>query len=186
MASNQHKVRFNMIVAADDKLGIGKDVSLPWNLPTDRQFYMSHVTKVSPNKKNAMIVGRLTESISRQERKPSKLFFVLSKTLKEVPPRADYLCQSLEEALAIIEGPSLRDVVENVWIIGGYGVYKAGLESPQCHRYYITRVYGDFQCDAFCPDVDSTKFKLVSDPDINGEIQEENGIKFKFEVYERM
>ncbi|XP_022106530.1 putative bifunctional dihydrofolate reductase-thymidylate synthase [Acanthaster planci] len=182
MALGQCKVRFNMIVAADEKLGIGKNLLLPWNLPTDRTFYLNCVNKVSPNKKNAMIVGRLTESISKQERKPHKLFFVLSKTLKELPPKADYLCRSLEEALSIIEGPELRDVVENVWIIGGYGAYKAGLESPQCHRYYITRVYGDFQCDAFCPDVDLTKFKLVSDPHIHTEEQEENGIKFKFEI----
>ncbi len=188
MACNRgdHSVQFDMIVAADDEMGIGIKMDLPWNLPTDRKFYLDKINKVSPAKKNALICGRLTGSISHDEKSPNILRFILSNTLKEKPPQADYLCKSLEEALAIIGSPEVKNVVDSVWITGGYGVYKAGLESPNIRRYYITRIFGDFQCDAFCPDVDLTKFKLVSDPDIGSHVYEENGIRFKFEAYEKV
>ncbi|XP_071788879.1 dihydrofolate reductase-like [Asterias amurensis] len=188
MAHNHgdHSVQFDMIVAADDKMGIGIAMSLPWKLPTDRKFYLDKTNKVSPLKKNALICGRLTGSLSQREKNPNVLRFILSNTLEEKPPHADYLCKNLDEALAIIGSPEVGNVVDNVWIIGGSAVYKAGLESPHLRRYYITRVYGDFKCDAFCPDVDLTKFKLVSDPDIGSHVYEENGIRFKFEAYERI
>ena len=60
------------------------------------------------------------------------------------------------------------------------------MESPECHRIYLTRILKDFECDVFFPEVDQSRFKLVKDPEVPEEEQEENGIKYRFEVYEKV
>ncbi|XP_078580077.1 dihydrofolate reductase-like [Branchiostoma floridae x Branchiostoma japonicum] len=60
-----------------------------------------------------------------------------------------------------------------------------GIGVDCCHRVYLTRVYKDFHCDTFFPNMDDT-FKLVSDPTIPSEMQEENDIEYKYEVYEKV
>ncbi|XP_072021256.1 dihydrofolate reductase-like [Amphiura filiformis] len=179
--------QFNMICAADECLGIGKDQRLPWKLPSEFANFRHLVSlRKDKTKKNAAILGRKT-FLLEGERQPEKSFcyIVISTTLKEKPPVASYMCRSVAEAIQLVSSPELAPEIENVWIWGGHGVYKEGMSLPQCHRIYLTRVYANFECDAFFPGIDTTNYKLVSDPNIPEDIQEENGIKYKFEIYER-
>ncbi|MFH4974016.1 hypothetical protein AB6A40_000725 [Gnathostoma spinigerum] len=77
-------MRMNIIVALDSVNGIGKDGTLPWNLPRDVAHFNSMTTKTSdPNKRNAVLMGRkVWESIPAKWR-PLKGRFnvVLSKTV---------------------------------------------------------------------------------------------------------
>jgi len=50
----------------------------------------------------------------------------------------------------------------------------------------MTRVLKDFECDVFCDPIDETKFKLVQDPRVPEDIQEENGLQFQVEVYQKL
>ena len=47
----------NVIVAMDERRGIGKNNLLPWNIPSDLKYF-SKLTKGSGN--NAIIMGRKT------------------------------------------------------------------------------------------------------------------------------
>lgn len=91
----------------------------------------------------------------------------------------------MKEAIEKLEEPSLQAIIENVWIVGGYGVYKEAMESPLCHRIYLTKVYGCFECDTFFPELTSDFVQVPNDSDIPTEIQEEDGIKYQFQIFEK-
>ena len=64
----------------------------------------------------------------------------------------------------------------NNWVIGGEDIYKYFINKPVRHLY-ITRVYNDYECDAFFPDIPS-HFELKS----RSKIKKENGEYFHYEV----
>lgn len=100
-------------------------------------------------------------------------------------PGSVIIAKSMDEALQKIQEPELADQIENVWIVGGNSVYAEAMASPLCHRVYLTRVMATFDCDAFFPQL-TDNFKLVpNDEGIPEEIQEENGIKYQYQIYEK-
>lgn len=101
-------------------------------------------------------------------------------------PSEVIVVKSMDEALAKLSEPDLKNQIENVWIVGGHSVYKLAMESPQCHRIYFTKIMAEFDCDAFFPTIPDS-FKLISnDDDIPSEVQEENGIKYQYQIYEKV
>ena len=47
------------------------------------------------------------------------------------------------------------------------------------------QVLADFECDTFMPQLDASKYHLVEDPLVPSGVQEENGLEWKYEVWER-
>jgi len=43
----------------------------------------------------------------------------------------------------------------------------------------------EFECDTFFPELEKEKFQLIQDPDVPADVQEEKGICFKYQVFER-
>ena len=118
---------------------------------------------------------------------PERFNVVLtSEPSKYVFPSDVIVVKSMTEAFDKISSPELEQQIENVWIVGGHSVYKEAMESPECHRIYFTKIMSTFDCDAFFPDVPDN-FKLVpNDDDIPTEVQEENGIKYQYQIYQRI
>lgn len=146
-------------------------------------------TAINDNsKRNCVIMGRKTYlGIPPSKRPlPKRLNIVLSTTTNASDYPSDVvLCQSLPEALSKINKTNLGDDIENVWIVGGYSVYKEAMQSDDCHRIYLTRILATFECDAFFPNVD-TAFGLVANPaDIPSELQEEDGVQYRYTIYEK-
>jgi len=184
-----HRIpEISLIAAACESLGIGFRGDLPWKLRKEMAYFnrMTTYTK-NPDKQNAVIMGRKTWfSIPAKRRPlPKRINVVISREMKEVPEGADYLANSIEEAVRLLTSPPTAEKVERLWVIGGSGIYKAAIESRMCHRIYLTRIMAKFDCDTFFPEISTDKFLMVSDPNVPEEIQEENGIKYKFEVYEK-
>lgn len=44
-----------------------------------------------------------------------------------VPDQAHYVCTDLDSAVHLASQPSLADLIENIWIVGGTQVYKVSL-----------------------------------------------------------
>lgn len=94
--------------------------------------------------------------------------------------------KSMDEALLKVQEPDISSQIENVWIVGGYSVYKEAMESPLCDRIYLTRVLAQFECDAFFPQLSDNFKRISNDPDVPEEIQEENGIKYQYQTYQKV
>ncbi|XP_071455685.1 dihydrofolate reductase isoform X2 [Hetaerina americana] len=171
----------NLIVAVCENMGIGFKGELPWKLKSE-MAYFSKMTKGTkdPSKKNAVIMGRKTwESIPKKFKPlPDRINVVLSTNKIEVAEGV-LLCSSLEGAVAQLRQPPFNSVIETVWVIGGSSLYKASMDLPECHRLYLTHIKAMFECDTFFPTI-SPSFKVVSDPNVPQEVQEENGIKYEY------
>ncbi|XP_074935706.1 dihydrofolate reductase isoform X1 [Phalacrocorax aristotelis] len=180
----------NSIVAVCQNMGIGKDGSLPWPPLRNEYKYFQRMTSTShiEGKQNALIMGKKTWFSIPEKNRPLKdrINIVLSRELKETPKGAHYLSKSLDDALALLDSPELKSKVDMVWIVGGTSVYKAAMEKPINHRLFVTRILQEFESDTFFPEIDYKDYKLITEyPGVPADIQEENGIQYKFEVYEK-
>ena len=64
-------------------------------------------------------------------------------------------------------------------------MYEEAMANIRLEKLYITRILKDFDCDTFFPSVNSVKWQLTNDRDVPTEIQEEDGVQFKYEVFQR-
>lgn len=153
------------------------------------KFFNTMTTKiVDPSKRNCVIMGRLTYfGIPEKKRPlPNRLNVVLSSTSASTDyPSSVVVLKSLAEAMKQLSETDLGADIENIWICGGNSVYKEAMASELCHRIYFTEIKASFECDAFFPEIPSTFTVVPNDPDIPREIQEENGIKYQYKIYER-
>ncbi|CAM4572579.1 unnamed protein product [Caretta caretta] len=180
----------NSIAAVCQNMGIGKNGDLPWP-PLRNEFkYFQRVTMTTTvkGKQNALIMGKRTWFSIPEKNRPLKdrINIVLSRELKETPKGADYLAKSLDDALVLLDSPELKSKVDMVWIIGGSSVYKAAMEKPVHQRLFVTRILQEFESDTFFPEIDLKKYKHLPEyPGVPADVQEENGIRYKYEVYEK-
>ncbi len=154
----------NLIAAADENFGIGKNNSLPWHISADMKYFR----EITSGK--TVIMGRKTlESFPNGKPLPKRENVVLSRG-----------CGNTEGVVwikSISELARYQDT--DSFVIGGGEIYKLLL--PYVKTAYITKVYGSFDVDTYIPNLDEDKsWRLVK----KGEILEENGIKFSFDIYE--
>ncbi|XP_030222010.1 dihydrofolate reductase isoform X1 [Gadus morhua] len=176
-----------LIAAACNDLGIGKNGKLPWSLPNEFKYYLNNLSRVSrPGMFNLVVWGRLNWFSQEEFLKENVIHVVLSKTLGVVPDNAQYLREDLEGAIRLAASPPLSDIIETIWVVGGTGVYKESLMHPWCDLIYLTDVMANIDCDVFFPNFDRQIFKKQDRfPGVPSEIQEENGVKYKYEVYKK-
>ncbi|XP_070687546.1 dihydrofolate reductase [Pempheris klunzingeri] len=179
-----------LIAAVCKDMGIGKDGKLPWNLPSEFQYFLNTVSRVSrPGRKNVMIWGKLCWYSKPEDMLPlaNSLHVVLSTTLSAIPDNAHFLCRDFESAIRTVSQPPLADQVETIWIVGGTRVYEDALKHPWCDLVYLTHIMAEFDCDVFFPEFDRELFKVQERfPDVPSEIQEDNGIKYKCQVFKKL
>ena len=82
---------------------------------------------------------------------------------------------SVEEAV-LIAGD-----VDEVMVIGGSQVYELAL--PLADRIYLTRVHAQVDGDAFFPEVDESRWRLISDE--RHAADERNDFDYSFRIYDR-
>lgn len=153
-----------------------------------KYFQRMTTTSSVEGKQNLVIMGRKTWFSIPEKNRPLKdrINIVLSRELKEPPQGAHFLAKSLDDALRLIEQPELASKVDMVWIVGGSSVYQEAMNQPGHLRLFVTRIMQEFESDTFFPEIDLEKYKLLPEyPGVLSEIQEEKGIKYKFEVYEK-
>lgn len=146
-------------------------------------------TTVDPSKRNAVIMGRLTYfGIPANKRPlPNRLNIVLSNTSGVGDyPKDVMLCTSLDQAMEKLSDTEFGADIESIWICGGHSVYKEAMHSDQCHRIYYTEIMANIECDAFFPSIPDD-FKLIApnDKGIPDDVQEENGLKYQYKIFEK-
>lgn len=162
-------MRISIIVAMDEKRGIGKAGQLPWHIAEDLKNFKKITTG------HPVIMGRKTfESIDRVL--PNRTNIIITKD-KDFSPHKFYssencdvlIANSLEEA---IEKAQAKEGGNEVFVIGGGQVYEQAI--AKADKLYLTQVDGDFNCDTFFPDYS----KFSKETFIGA--GEENGIRYKF------
>ena len=126
----------NLIVAVDSKNGIGKDNTIPWNIPEDmKHFY--NITTQDNTKKNVVIMGRKTWESIPETHKPLKnrINVILTKNHIWLERNKEVLGEHYNDSNIRINN-SFTDVINyyddksyNVFIIGGAQIYNEALKS---------------------------------------------------------
>ena len=131
-----------LIVAVDNKNGIGKDNKLAWSHKNDLKYF-SKLTKGSGN--NCIIMGKNTfNSIGKYL--PGRANIILSKSLT-----VDNV-NIFNNINNIFNHLSLNNYDE-VWIIGGLQIYNLFLKEKIIDEIFITFINFDYNCDIFFPKI---------------------------------
>lgn len=165
---------FSIIVACDQKKGIGKNGTLPWKLKGDMKYF-SETTKrtLLDNEKNVVIMGRKTyESIPKKFRPlPDRYNIVITRNTNYDPGDDNVVvAYSLDEAL--VEAYKFPNY-DNIFVIGGAQIYQEAFNHEHFIDLHLTQVHGDFGCDTFI-DFDTTGMPLISSQEHN-----EDGISYE-------
>ncbi|MDD3393543.1 MAG: dihydrofolate reductase [Anaerotignum sp.] len=159
----------NLIVAVDEKWGIGRDGDLLCRISTDMKRFRSITSG------NVLVMGRKTlESFPNKKPLPNRENVVLTNNL-EYEAEGVILCHSIEELPRILEGFGEKEV----FVAGGGTVYQQLL--PFCEKAYITKIKETFPADTHFPNLDMLpEWEIVEEDE-----REENGIKFSFVLYQK-
>jgi len=176
-------IPIHIIVAIDEKSGIGKNGQLPWHLTGDlRHFRDITCSTQSPKKKNIVLMGRKTwESIPKQfQPLHDRINVILSNNPNLRIPEGVLKASSFDQVQQMLQSDRLKNIIETVYAIGGQQVYEEILNYKECQKLYVTRIHGKFDCDAFFPDFSDTFTKKQSSINHN-----EGPIIYHFEEYGR-
>lgn len=155
------------IVAVDENWGIGKDGGLLCHLSADLKYFKA-VTMG-----HTVILGRKTlATFPGGKPLPGRENWILSATMPRAPEGARVF-RDVDALLA-------QDTAD-AFLIGGAQVYKQLL--PHCDEVYVTKIRHAFAPDVFFPNLDADPAWRVK---TQGPWQEEKGIAFRFDVYERV
>jgi dihydrofolate reductase len=136
----------SVVVAADERGGIGRGGGLPWHLPEDLKRFKA-ITMGKP-----IVMGRRTwDSIGRPL--PGRRSIVVSRQAGLAIEGAEVV-GSLEQALR-----AASDAPE-VCVIGGAELYRIAL--PRAEVVHLTRVHATVEADTFLPALDPSDWEEVS------------------------
>lgn len=179
-------IRFNLILAVDEKNGIWKSWNLAWHLPSDLKYFKKITSETQDlAKMNAVIMWKNTrKSIPSKYRPlPDRINCILSSDLKkeDIWSSIDNFVlhfNSLEHCLSELEW---KDNVENIFIIWWWQLYNYALKNDLLEKIYITKIKWDFDCDIHFDWIPSS-FVLESYTDF----EKENDIEYSFQVYKKI
>lgn len=133
-----------LIAAASENNALGKDNDLLWHLPDDFTRFKKLTTG------HHIIMGRKTwESFPKPLPNRTHVVITRNKTYQAVGAT---VVHTLEDALLFTREQA------HTFIIGGGEIYAIALEAAT--RIELTRVHGEFEADAFFPEIDQEKWAL--------------------------
>ena len=161
----------NLIVAVDEKWGIGCDNDLLASIPGDMQYFKEKTTD------GVVVMGRRTlESLPKQRGLPKRINYVLTSNSGFEAERC-IAVHSEEELFKELE----QYDPEHVFIIGGEIIYRKFYKN--CDKCFVTKMHADLHADKFMVNLDEDEaFKETW----KSEMHSENGIDYEFTLYERV
>ena len=159
----------SLIVAMDERRGIGKLGQLPWRLSSDlkrfRALTMGH----------HIVVGRKTyESIGKPL--PGRHTIVVTRNAG-YRPEGCIAAHSLEDAIRVARERGETEA----FVCGGAAIYAGAL--PNADRLYLTLVHASVEADVFFPEIDQQSW--VEKESSSHPVDEKNQYPFTFKVLER-
>ena len=131
-------MKITLVAAIASNNVIGKENSLPWNIPEDLKRFKQMTSG------HTILMGRKTfDSIGRPL--PNRQNIVMTKD-ENFEREGIKVINDFDEALELIKKSN-----EDVFVIGGSKIYE--LFEPVANSLAITRILKDFEGDAFFPDI---------------------------------
>ena len=160
----------NLIVAADNKWGIGRDGGLLASLPSDMKYFRQQTTG------KVVVMGRKTlESLPGKKGLPNRINYVLTSN----PDYEAEGCRVVNSEDELFEALSEYDP-DDVMLIGGAAIYNSYYKL--CDKLYVTKMDAELGADTFIVNYDEDPdFEITSE----SEPVFENGVSFRFVIYER-
>jgi len=160
----------NLIVAVDNKWGIGHQGKLLNSIPEDMKFFRETTTG------KVVIMGRKTlESFPNGLPLKKRVNIVITKN-KDYKVKNAVIVHSVAEALA--EAGKYKS--DDIYVIGGESIYRAML--PYCDVAHVTKMDYTYQADTWFPNLDE-------DPDwvIAADSEEKTyfDLEYRFVMYVR-
>ncbi|NEV93832.1 dihydrofolate reductase [Psychroflexus sp. YR1-1] len=138
-------MKITMVAAAAENNALGKDNELVWHLPDDFKRFKAITSH------HHIIMGRRTfESFPKLL--PNRKHIVITRQ-REYEKEGVIIVHSLEDALKVSYDQ------DDVFIIGGGEIYKQAM--PYADKIELTRVHDTFDADAYFPEIDESKWKLI-------------------------
>lgn len=160
----------NLIAAADETWGIGRDGGLLTHLPGDMKYFRE------TTRGKVVVMGRKTlESFPDAKPLKNRVNIVLTRN-PDYRPEGVIVCHGVEEALELLK----QYPREDIFIIGGGMIYREFL--PYCKKAYITHIFSSFDADTDFVNLDKAPDWEVESV---GEMQEHDGIRYEFRIYAR-
>lgn len=147
-----------LIAAIDEKGGLSRKGSIPWDLPADRAYFRDHV------RDKTVLMGWKTYIESGRISFGAKRVILLSD--KQEDAAGVEVVTDLDGLLNSYDG--------ELWVIGGGATFAACL--PYADELYLTRVAGKYECDVVFPAFERA-FRLADE----APHEEQNGIPFRFQ-----
>lgn len=145
--SNSDKTTISLIWAMNPEHVIGINNRLPWKLPVDMRWFRQH-TLGKP-----IVMGRNTYESFGSRALPQRTNIVIS-TQKDYHCEDALVANSIDEAIDIAAKHG-----KEIMIIGGARIYEQTIELAQ--RLYLTLVHADVQGDAYFPEFDQSKWRVI-------------------------
>jgi dihydrofolate reductase len=137
----------SMIWAEDEQHGIGKQQSIPWQIPDDMAFFRKTTSD------NTVIMGRKTfDSIGRAL--PKRTNIVLTHRPATLPSTVTTMSQLDQLIQFTQQNPDVK-----YYVMGGAYLYQQMMAFAD--ELLITRVAGTFDCDVFAPTIPAGQFELA-------------------------
>ncbi len=162
-------MKLSLIAAVANNNVIGSENKLIWHMPAD----LKHFKECTMGRN--VIMGRKTfESIG----KPLK-----GRRIIVLTGNKDFEASGIEVIHSIKEAISLVKSEKEVFVAGGAEIYNQFIDLYYTRRLIITRIYANFEGDAFFPDIDLEKWDLLEMQE--HEPDEKNKYPYAFLVYKK-
>lgn len=134
---------FNIILATDEKNGLGANNTIPWNVPDDIALFKS-LTGFTDGLIKVVIMGHNTMRSLKNGYLKNRINIVV--TSKVIQNENVTFVSNLQEALECAYSLVGRDP-NRVWVIGGAMLYHTAILHTDLNIIYHSIIPGDYNCD---------------------------------------
>ncbi|MBR2140807.1 MAG: dihydrofolate reductase [Rickettsiales bacterium] len=143
-------MKVSMIVARGKHNQIGKDNKLLWSIKDDMKNFKNLTTG------HHILMGRKTfESIGKAL--PNRTNMVITRNTNFVAPKDVLVFDCSYKAMDFAKSKGENEI----FVCGGYTIYKFFLENNLLDRIYLTEVDYDGDADTFVPEINVNEWKVT-------------------------
>lgn len=146
-----------LIVAYTRNRVIGKDGKIPWRIKGEQRRFRELTTG------NVVVMGRKSyDEIGKPL--PNRFTIVVSSTAQYSAEN----CVTVSSLSEAIEYAKENRPAENIYLSGGAGIYREGIELAE--KLFITEIDAEIDGDTFFPEFDISLYDKTVDEVIDGDI----------------